>query len=228
MAIFNINTDAAVKFTNKLEKLHRSALPVAIRGTLNSAAFDVKKNTMPTEAKLAFEERNKAFFRATSRVQMAKGFSLRSMKSIVGFIGADKNQAVDDLNKQERGGTIGGRSFIAKKEARIGRNAKKGIKKANRIGNIRNIERVKSKKLFHQTVRKAGVGGHILYKNTLWNVKAISRGNIKLIPLYSYKKGRTVKVGATNFMRKATIRSSKKLETFYKIEAKKQINRLLK
>jgi len=43
---FNINTDAAVVLTNELEKLHRSRLPNAIRGTLNSVAFDVKKHTL--------------------------------------------------------------------------------------------------------------------------------------------------------------------------------------
>lgn len=39
----NVNTDATVALTNKLEKLHKSAFPVAVRSTLNSAAFDMKK-----------------------------------------------------------------------------------------------------------------------------------------------------------------------------------------
>ncbi|MBL4809315.1 MAG: hypothetical protein JKY43_04565, partial [Phycisphaerales bacterium] len=47
---FNVNTDAVVSLTNKLEKLHKSAFPVAVRGTLNSAAFDVKQKSMPAFA----------------------------------------------------------------------------------------------------------------------------------------------------------------------------------
>ena len=49
--ILNVNTDAVVALTNKLEKLHRSAFPVAVRSTLNSAAFDMKKDTILKSAK---------------------------------------------------------------------------------------------------------------------------------------------------------------------------------
>lgn len=40
---FNVNTEELKAFTKKLETLPRSALPNAIRSTLNGAAFDVKK-----------------------------------------------------------------------------------------------------------------------------------------------------------------------------------------
>lgn len=129
MAQFNINTDAAVRWTNKLEKLHRSALPVAIRNTLNSAAFDVKQKTLLTETSSEFVNRNKTFFKAKSRVLKAKGFNTKTMSASVGFIGADKNQAVEDLEKQERGGQIGGRAFIPIDTARVSKNNSKNIRK---------------------------------------------------------------------------------------------------
>ena len=83
--ILNINSNAVVSYTNTLEKLHKSAFPVAIRETLNSAAFDVKKNTMPLSAKKSFIERQPTFFKANSKVDKATGFNTSTMKSTVGF-----------------------------------------------------------------------------------------------------------------------------------------------
>jgi len=228
VALLNINSDAAVSFTNKLEKMHRSALPVAVRGALNNVAFDVKKKTMPFMAKESFTERRKNFFRATSRVQLAKGFNLKSMKSKIGFVGAEKNQAVDDLNQQERGGSIGGRSFIPMNTARISNSEKKLVRKKNRTSVIRNIDRVQSKKMFFKTVVKAGVGGHIIYKDTLFRIKSIKRGNIKLLPLYSYSKNRSVRVKPTLFMQKASKLSRSKIDTFYKEQAERQFKKFRK
>ncbi|KKN42121.1 hypothetical protein LCGC14_0716250, partial [marine sediment metagenome] len=76
MAILNVNTDEVVRYSNKLEKLHRSAFPIAIRGTLNNAAFDVKQKTMPVSAEKEFVNRQPNFFKANSKVNMAKGFNV--------------------------------------------------------------------------------------------------------------------------------------------------------
>lgn len=228
----NINTDAAVVFTNKLEKLHKSGLPVAVRSTLNSAAFDVKQKTMPLQAKSDFKERNKNFLKATSKVLMAKGFNISKMKSEVGFVGGQKNQAVRDLEKQEKGGIIGGRSFIPMNTARAGNSNDKSVRKNNRLSNLKNIRNIDKinqrtgRNNLYKAVHKSGVGGKVIYKETLFDIKDISRGKIKLIPLFSYQKNRKVKVNSTSFMEKATLNSARKLENFYKIEAEKQIKRL--
>lgn len=139
---FNVNTKAVRKYANKLERLSRSALPVAIRQTLNSAAFDVKTKTMPKTAKNAFTERNKTFFKATSKVEQAKGFNVSAMKSTVGFkktSGKGMDRAVQDLKQQEDGGTIGGRSFIAHDKARVGKSRKKNVRPINRTTAVKNI-----------------------------------------------------------------------------------------
>ena len=62
--VLNINTDALVHYTNQLEKLHKSALPVAIRGSLNDVAFEMKKFNMPRIAKETFTERKKKLFQS--------------------------------------------------------------------------------------------------------------------------------------------------------------------
>ena len=240
MAILNINTDAAVIFSDKLDKLHRSGLPVAVRTALNSAAFDVKKTTMPLSANTSFEQRKKNFFKATSRVDMAKGFNLASMKSIVGFRGGEQNQAVRNLERQERGGAIGGRNFIPIDSARTGGSHSKGVRKQNRINDIRNIVDARKsagankRQRFVKAAIHAGEGGTVLAehkgKMILWRVNSIKgrgQNRFKLTALYSYKVGRAAKIKkATHFMQKASTASGKKLEMFYIIEAKKQIKRL--
>jgi hypothetical protein len=82
---FDINTKAVVIFTNKLEKFRKSALPAAIRNTLNSAAFDVKQKTMPVSAEKNFVRRKPNFFKANSKVVMAQGREVKGLKAIVGF-----------------------------------------------------------------------------------------------------------------------------------------------
>ena len=237
MAILNVNTDEVVKYSNKLEKLHRSAFPIAIRGTLNNGAFDVKKNTMPVSAEKEFTIRRKNFFKANSRVNMAKGFNVRTMQAIIGFIGTQ--QAVEDLEQQEHGGKIKGRAFIPLDVARGGSNTRpvRPSNRLTRITNIVNARKIRGKtkqQKFIKAVMTAGVGGYVIGNFTpkiLWKITGITkRGTktkIKKKPVYSYEKGRDVNVSATNFMKKATLKTAKKLEGFYIKQAKKQIEKAL-
>jgi len=131
---FNVDTDEVIQFTNRLEKLNGSAFPNAVRGTLNGLAFDVKTKTMPEETQKKFINRQKNFFKANSGVEVAKGFNVRSMVSVVGFKSKrPNNQAVEDLEKQEHGGIIKGRSFLALHQARTSKSINKLVAKRNRI-----------------------------------------------------------------------------------------------
>lgn len=112
-----VNTDAAVVYAAKLEQQRKIALPLAVRRTLNSAAIDVKTNTMLSESDKAFHKRKPTFFNATSRAQMAQGLDINSMQSIVGFVAPanikESGHATQDLEEQEHGGSIAKRAFIA-------------------------------------------------------------------------------------------------------------------
>ncbi len=242
MAILNVNTDEVVRYSNKLEKLHRSAFPVAIRGALNNAAFDVKQKTMPASAGKEFVNRNPNFFKANSKVLMAKGFNVRTMEATIGFI-TDKlkgsNQAVEDLEQQEHGGKIKGRAFIPLDVARGGSNTRpvRPSNRLTRITNIVNARKVRGKtrqQKFVKAAMAAGAGGYVIGNFTpkiLWKITGIKKigGKLKIkkVPVYSYEKGRDVNVSATNFMKKATLKTAKKLEGFYIIQAKKQIEKAL-
>jgi hypothetical protein len=241
----NINTDEVVSFTNKLEKMHRSALPVAIRTALSSAAFDVKTKSMPKSANKAFTNRDKNFFKAKSKVNKANGFNIKTMKASVGFVGGEKSQAIRDLEDQESGGTIKGRSFIPIDSARVGGSNSKKIRKQNRISDIRDIIDVRKAK--GKNKKQKFVGAAIKTKSTnklvlgnenskgnrtLYRIKSVNKrgGGVKIkkVALYSYKKNRAVTVKPTNFMKMASLESTKKIESFFIKEAKKQIERLRK
>jgi hypothetical protein len=231
----NINTDAAVKFTNMLEKLHRSALPSAIRGALNKAAMNVKKETLIKHSKNEFTIRKTNFFKANSRVEFAKGFDVKNMKATVGMISTGltggNNYAVKDLEQQEQGGIIGGKAFIPTDEARTGKSNSKAVRQTNRISGIRNIINANkgkgtNKQKFLAAAKKAGVGGYVLgnlRKKIVWRIEGIRKGKIKKTALYSYDKNRTVKVSGKHFMKNASLESSRNIEQYFEMEANRQI-----
>lgn len=246
--ILNINSSAVVVFTNKLEKLHKSALPVAIRTALNSAAFDVKQHTMPKSAQ-RFVQRQPNFFKANSRVEMAKGWDINTMQAAVGFISDylkinSTNFAVKDLEQQEYGGQINAKAFIPLDAARSGGSSARPVRPKNRLTEIENIQNANRisfgpgrsiKARFVRAAMKAGAGGVVLGnlgKEILWRIDSISRDNsgvnIKKTAIYTHKEGRSVHVPETGFMRWASFESANKLEQFYIIEAQKQIDRLTK
>lgn len=238
----NVNTTAVIEYSKKLDQMHKSALPFSIRGALNKAAFDVKQSTMPTTTSQFFRNRSKNFFKANSKVNMASGFNLSSMQSEVGFtktgLNGENNYAVDDLEQQERGGSIQKKGFIPLHTARGG-SPTSLVKPNNRLSKIKNIVRAKNakgvndKQRFVKSVYHAGKGGYVLakYKNKeiLWRVNSVNRtksGAFKLTPLYTFKSGRKVSVRGREFMQKASIQSGSKMEQFYIQEANRQLSKI--
>ncbi len=238
--ILKIDSSSVKEFTEKLEKLHRSALPSAVRGALNKAVYDVKKHTMPRSARKEFMERQQNFFKANSRFENATGFNISAMKSTVGMISTslkgDHNYSVKDLEQQEYGGRIKKKSFIPLNTARSGNSNSRNVrpnarlKSINRIVNTKNAKGKNEKERFIKSVIHAGVGGNVLSKKNgieiLWRVNSTKRtpdGRFKLTPLYSFDKGRSVNVGKTGFMRKASFETANNLDKFYIQEAERQI-----
>lgn len=246
MLTLDVNTGAAKDLTRKLSEISRSAFPVAVRGALNNAAFDVKQNTMLRSAKQNFTERSPNFFKATSTVDMARGFDVVNMQAAVGF---DKGkakatgnvQAVEDLEKQEFGGAIEGRSFVPMDTARTGGNKAKMVRPNARLRQLKFVS-VKNQKgpsnpeKFIQAILEAGAGGFVLGKKFLWRVNALrsrpdsksTNGWLDLTPLYNFKKGRKAPVNRTGFMEEASKVTAKKLDDYYITQARKQFEKYLK
>jgi hypothetical protein len=237
--VLNINTDALVIYTNKLERLGQSSLPTAIRGALNKAAFNVKQVTMLKTASDSFVNRQPNFFKANSRVEMAKGNDIRLMQATVGFVEnklrGGNNFSVQDLEEQESGGKITNRSFIPVNNARSGGSYSNLVKPSLRLSKIKNVVNSNTmsgrnpRQKFLKAAAKAGVGGFIIgneQTKILYRVKSLKHGKIKLEALYDYVEKRSITVKATHFMEKASVISGSQIEDFYISEAKRQIDRL--
>ena len=85
--LFDIDNRDVVKVTAKLERMHRSALPVSVRGALNDAAFDMKKNTMKKYFEDNFTIRKRTFIGSHTRaVKSPNTFDLNKMQSAAGVI----------------------------------------------------------------------------------------------------------------------------------------------
>lgn len=152
-----INNESLEAFTKNLEKMHRSALPVAIRGTLNDAVYDVKTNTMPKTA-LEFKKRQPNFIKANSKFEKAEGFNVNSMRATVGFYEnklshQSTNYAVKDLEQQEYGGIIKKKSLIPMKPARINN---KMVRASDRLAAIKSQNFVRA-----SSIGKSSTGGDI-------------------------------------------------------------------
>jgi hypothetical protein len=252
MATININTDAMVVMTAKLESVGKNALPNAVRGTLNSLAFDVKKRTLPKSAKDTFETRQKTFIKAFSRVNVAKGNDMDSMQSEVGFFdrGAKSKQAVQDMEQQEQGGQIKARSFIPLDPARTGKSKSRMIAARNRLSKLsfasisvdaQKVNAPTRKQRFIRAAFKAknlfGEDAYVLgnrYKGrqTLSRIDSITRNNgkvnIKRTALYTYQKGRVARVKATKFAQRAAYETGLNVDAIWMREGYRQIQKNFK
>lgn len=238
----DINSDALIKHSVVLSRMRKSALPTAIRDTLNSAAFDVKGDTLFKSAQENFITRDQNFFRANSRVEKATGFDINMMKSTVGMLSmGGTNHAVDDLEQQEHGGTIKGKSFIPSisNEARSSKSKEKKVRKEFRLSQLKKLVRARSAQgssegqRFIKTAHHVGVRGVFLSeRGIVWRVNSLtrtSRGSMKLSRLYTYKSGRSVSIkNATHFMEEAAEKSAKKIPRFFQRNALRQIRRIKK
>lgn len=244
MITININTNAVVAYSNKLEKMRKSDLPLAVRGTLNRVAFNVKQETMPSSASKNFEKRKPNFFKANSKVVMAKGFNVNTMHSTVGFMHTNaqyNNYAVTELEEQEHGGGITHRTFVPTKMARTSQDKSKMVRPNNRLRNIRKIVDIKDVKgssraqRFIRAAILAGKGGFVIAgrrKSMLYRINSVNtidgRTKVEQTPLYSVEQGRTVKIKPTKFMREATLQSASRLEKYYIEEARRRFEKMMK
>lgn len=235
----DINTDEIVIHANRLEKMSRTALPNAIRGTLNSLAFDVKKNTMPEQSQKEFDVRKKTFFKSNSTVDMARGSNVYSMKSTIGFVAKSKGseEAINNLEAQERGGRIDDRQFIPTEEARTSKSMSRTVARRNQLRNIKGVAKVSQAKgktqgqKFIKTVVHVGKGGVLMTENSLIRVKSIKRlksgqWKFKLRKIYDVEKGRDVRVHATHFMEKATKKTMRKEVDLFEKQANRELKKL--
>ncbi len=244
MAVFDVNMDKVVGLTAKLERLHKSAFPVAVRSTLNDAAFDTKRN-VPKVAAQKFTTRQKSFFRAFSIVDKATGWNVNNMKSVTGINAKKGNKVAEGLERQEFGGTLNTRKLLPMNSARISGSQSKRVQRNKQFRNLGNTMRAKGRlrggtkqSRFIAAVMKAksennqnviiSNGDHgTLYR--IRNSRRLKNGNTKLrlTPLYHYRESDQTKLDRSPFMAPSARMASKKMNDFYKKRAEQQFQRLL-
>lgn len=247
MRTFDVNTSECIELTNKLTKLHRSAFTVAVRGALNDAAFETKKQ-VPKIADRKFTTRQKSFFRAFSTVDKASGFNLNTMRSTVGINSAKGSEVAKGLEKQEFGGVIKGRKLLPLDTARTSKSHNKKVRRANRFENIGRVARITGgtsrrrtrKSNFVASVMvtaKLGASYMLLRKGgrgILYRVSGVRQNmrtkklRFKADPLYHYRNNRASRVSKTPFMEPAAERAAKQIAVFYEKRAEQQFKRLLR
>jgi len=211
---------------------------------LNDVAFEAKKQ-VPKIFKNKFIIRKKTFIKAHTGVKKSLNtFDVNKMSSEMGVI-KGKSKSGDNLEQQERGGTILNRDFIPLKSARVGKSEHKLISRRNYLSNIgRNHKRIKgpSSPFKSQKFIKAAFAdktGYIVYNDLLIELRTVKKTRRKksgkggklfigIEPLYSYATNRVVKVDKAPFIYPAGKGASKKIAKFFKNNAEKRIKRELK
>lgn len=227
--------DKLIDFSLKLSKMHRSALPNAVRFSLTDAAKDVKFKTLSKHANKEFDVKKASFFRAFSRFKPAQGWNISAMQSTAGMVkGTPKNSksvASTEIGKQQFAGIVPNRAYIGAKEQRTS----KGLLKSS-YAKLLSIKPVvfNGDNYFEKAIEAKKAKKPLLVKKNnrgvLVKVKKIKKKKAKPIetePIASYEKGRKADLKTKHpFVINAGLESARKMNSFYIKNARKQIERL--
>jgi hypothetical protein len=244
MIALDVNTSEVAKYTKRLNEMRKFDFPLAVRGTLNDLAFHHKQKELLLVAGELFILRNPNFIRSHSAVNKADGWDVNTMRSESGI--APKGlKAAEQLETQEKGGTIPDRTIIYVDPARGGRKQnrvstknwinKSGYVKGKPIGGYGNRSRKSNMVAEAFVANKTGKLVKLETKSTdhffkvdsiKFNGRGVSRNvNIKMTPIASYEKGRSVKVKRTPFMQISGERTLSLAPGFYIKNAKKRFEK---
>ena len=232
-----------LKVSKRLRNAHRSTFPVAVRSTLNDMAYDVNTNhLLPVlKAKSGMTIRNESFFKKYSGFQKATGFDIGSMYSQVGMIpSGNASKAVNRLDEQDVGGTLGDRNYVPNENVRHGKTRSGRVRKSGFLQRQKLVGRVAfgdTQDLIRTVVKTnihsggKGKGTVILYGNSLYEIvgfkrlRAENRIKLHLTKLYSYEKNRKVTVKPHRFMEKSAILAGVKIQSLFNTNLEKQFKR---
>lgn len=249
--VVDVNSADLIKFSKKLDRISKKALPRTVRNTLNSLAFNTKKKTLIEESNKAFTNRAKNFFKAFSRVEMAKQKKINDMVSQVGMTPKGRGgrfvQAGENMLQQNVGGKIDHRSLVPIDTARVAEKNERRVRKENWLRNLdvvldtKDARVTKAKQRFVRSaiyvVERFGSGGVIQHRRTdgrtmLYRVKRggsdiITRQfDLKITPLYSVKPGRSVQINEpVPFVKRSAERSMKDAQKIFSKHAERQLRK---
>ena len=149
--MININSDQFVVLANKLEKIGRAELPVAVRSTLNEMSFQMKgtggtRGQIDKRAEKDFDyRRNKTLIKKLTGVNKAKGLDIGNMKSEAGITSlSGLSEVAEGLADQQRGGATKQKATPLTK-ARISKSISKKVRKPSYLKNLSTFDMRKRK-----------------------------------------------------------------------------------
>ena len=113
--------NALIDYSHKLSRIHRAALPNAVRFTLTDVAKDVYFRTLRKNANKQFDVKKQSFFRAFSEYKPASGNNISRMQSTAGMIKKGKSKVSTEIGQQQFAGVVHNKSFIAIEKGRTGK-----------------------------------------------------------------------------------------------------------
>lgn len=244
-----IDSNAMKQYEKKLNDLHRSAFPNAIRSTLNDAAFEMKKDKLHTSAAKNFKHtRSKTFFKKFSGVKKATGWNINEMYSEVGMLDMGNKtarKAVQNMNLHEKGGIVDdGMQYLI--GSRVSESYAKLVRKSNiydknrvitGLSKVKRGKGTRKSKFVARAYRSLKEGKptfmNSMKGNILVQVHAIQKRNKKKIKIKStlLMKERTrdnKRITPNNFITKAGIQTQKSIPLNFRKHAEKQIKRRMK
>lgn len=255
---FNVNVESSVAMINKLQQLHKSAFPLAVRETLNDMAFDVKTKTLDQSAQKNFlHRRSQTFFKKFSGVNRATGWNINSMHADVGMTAQGTPRAapaVSHMQQQEEGGKITtGLDYL--RDTRTGKTNSSSVRGNRRWSNQTKLASnnftwkgkhqlsggTTKSRMINSMFMAAHTAKVMMIKqanrNLYIQVNSISKyGSGKFTNqfkinsklLYISRSGGNDPVMATHFSREAAMATVPKTQSFWIKNAQKQITRLWK
>ena len=229
---FNVNAEAVIHLTAKLERLNKSAFPSAVRATLSDGAFEMKIKNIAISAGKNMTVRNKTVFKKFTGVERAKfNRNVESMSATVGFIpkdGIKGSKVPEGMEKNEVGGTdddgmmylpktrtSNDRDRLVRRKSRYNKaNIIKGrVRTKKSVSNTMNmISSFEEKKPTYVTTKKG---------KFLVQVTDMKHDFVKNKPIFTLdflmrdRKKFKAKAKATHFNREAAQKTQKQLEGFY-------------
>lgn len=238
-----LDTSQLLNLSKQLKEVNRSAFPIAVRSTLNEAAFDVKNRTLSISTKENFTIRQPSLFKRYSGVEKAQGWEVEKMHSTVGMMpGGQASKTVERFKEQEEGGQLN-TPFIPDDVARVGGLHKGKVLKNKWIGKVNKVATVPfgNKQALIKAVTKTGVksggkgkGFGVLYGNILYEIKGFKRFRdtntieLHLDRMYLYRKKKTSFIKPTHFVKEAGLNSGKEINKIFALEAEKQLKKYMK
>lgn len=221
------------RYKADLNKMSRSAYPIAVRNTLNNAAFEMKKNQLHKAAKDRFEyTRAKNFFKRFSYVNKSFGYNINRMQSKVGMRDLGQKSAkaaVQNMDMHEKGGTITKGSMylestrITNKRGRLVR-TKQRLRKGMVIKNPKGTfvqkainASMRQKPFWHKA-------GGLFYLIKVDSFTKTAKG-ISFKSSVLMRQRQNARIKPNKFISLAARKTEAKIPNLYKIEFEKQLRR---